>query len=81
MKRRLALATVIAALAAPVLGGSPAAPAIASPVASASCVNAHTPGGTKCLQAGEFCSHKRGYQRAYKRAGFRCNRSGRLEEL
>jgi hypothetical protein len=38
-----------------------------------------TPGGVKCLGSGEFCSHKPGYARAYKKAGFRCNRQGRLE--
>jgi hypothetical protein len=43
-------------------------------------VNAQTPGGVKCLGPGEYCSHKAGYARAYKKAGFRCNRSGRLEE-
>jgi hypothetical protein len=40
---------------------------------------AQTPGGVKCLAAGEYCSHKPGYAAAYRRAGFRCNRSGRLE--
>lgn len=37
-----------------------------------------TPGGIKCLGVGEFCSHKRGYAKAYRRAGFRCNSKGRL---
>src|SRR4051812_41084114 len=74
-----ALATLaIAALG--VLGAVGPATAPAQPVASVSCTNAHTPGGTKCLQPGEFCSHKAGYAAAYKRAGYRCNRSGRLEE-
>ena len=42
--------------------------------------NVRTPGGVKCLGVGEYCSHKPGYAAAYRRAGFRCNRSGRLEE-
>lgn len=41
---------------------------------------ARTPSGVKCLGAGEFCSHAPGYAAAYRRAGFRCNRSGRLED-
>ena len=48
------------------------------PVAGSSCVNASTPGGTKCLGAGEFCSHKPGYATAYHRAGFTCKRNGHL---
>jgi hypothetical protein len=35
-------------------------------------------GAHKCLRAGQFCSHKRGWQRAYHRYGFHCKRSGRL---
>jgi hypothetical protein len=41
--------------------------------------NVRTPGGVKCLGVGEHCSHKPGYAAAYQRAGFRCNRKGRLE--
>jgi hypothetical protein len=41
---------------------------------------AQTPGGVKCLAPGEYCSHKPGYAKAYRRAGFRCNRKGRLEK-
>ncbi len=44
-------------------------------------VTARTPGGVKCLGAGEYCSHKRGYAKAYRQAGFRCNRKGRLERI
>jgi hypothetical protein len=40
--------------------------------------HARTPGGPKCLHAGQYCSHKRGYAKAYRRAGFRCNSKGRL---
>ena len=74
-----ALATLaIAALG--VFGAVGPAAAPAQPIASASCSNAQTPGGTKCLAPGEYCSHKPGYAPAYKRAGYRCNRQGRLEE-
>lgn len=61
------------------LGAWGLTPAPAQPVASVSCTNASTPGGTKCLAPGEYCSHKPGYAAAYKRAGFRCNHKGRLE--
>lgn len=40
--------------------------------------NARTPGGIKCVGVGEYCSHKRGYAKAYKNAGFRCDAEGRL---
>jgi hypothetical protein len=40
--------------------------------------NARTPGGIKCLGVGEFCSHRRGYAKAYRRAGFKCKPNGRL---
>lgn len=52
--------------------------ASAQPTASASCVNASTPGGTRCLAAGQFCSHKPGYAAAYRHAGFRCKKNGHL---
>lgn len=42
--------------------------------------NVRTPGGVKCLGPGETCSHEPGYAAAYRRAGFRCNREGRLED-
>jgi hypothetical protein len=78
MKRFLA---VLAIGVVGVLGAGPATAAPAhQPVASVSCVNASTPGGTKCLQNGEYCSHKRGYASAYRKAGFKCKANGRLEE-
>jgi hypothetical protein len=40
--------------------------------------NARTPEGVKCLGPGEWCSHRPGYARAYKHAGFRCDADGRL---
>jgi hypothetical protein len=70
------LAVVAIAIAAAFGSASPA-PAT-GPVATASCVNAQTPGGVKCLQAGEYCSHKPGYAAAYHRAGFTCKPNGRL---
>lgn len=44
-------------------------------------VTAQTPGGIKCLGPGEFCSHAPGYAKAYRRAGFVCNRKGRLVRI
>jgi hypothetical protein len=44
-------------------------------------VTAQTPGGVRCLGPGEYCSHKRGYAKAYLRAGFRCNAKWRLERI
>ncbi len=35
-------------------------------------------GAHKCLRAGQFCSHKRGWQAAYHRYGFHCKRNGHL---
>lgn len=77
MKKPLAT-LAIAALGALGALGPATAPAQPAPVATISCVNAMTPGGTKCLQAGEYCSHKSGYAAAYKKAGFRCKANGRL---
>jgi hypothetical protein len=79
MKRYLAiLAVAIAAAFGPSSTAVATAPVATAPVATASCVNAQTPGGVKCLQAGEFCSHKPGYAAAYHRAGFTCKPNGRL---
>lgn len=76
MKKTLAT-LAIAALGA--LGVGVPAPAVADhPVAHASCVNASTPGGVKCLAPGEFCSHRAGYASAYARVGFRCKANGHL---
>lgn len=40
--------------------------------------HARTPGGHKCLRAGQYCSHKRGYAKAYRKAGYRCKANRRL---
>lgn len=78
MKRYVAIIAIGVAAALPMFG-APSATATSGPVATASCTNARTPGGVKCLGPGEFCSHKTGYAAAYRRAGYRCNRKGRLE--
>jgi hypothetical protein len=43
-------------------------------------VTAHLPDGTKCIGSGEYCSHGRGFARAYREYGFVCESNGRLEE-
>lgn len=87
MKKRVAsVAAVVAIGAIGLVGGASAR----QPVAQASkyCSayaeehfgdkNVRTPGGVKCLGSGEYCSHKPGYARAYRKAGFRCDAEGRL---
>lgn len=53
-----------------------------SAVASKSCRSGWThavmPNGHKCLRAGQFCSHRRGFQRRYHSYGFHCKANGRL---
>lgn len=44
-------------------------------------VTAHLPDGTKCIGAGEYCSHRRGFARAYREYGFVCKANGRLREI
>jgi hypothetical protein len=44
-------------------------------------VTAHLPDGTKCIGAGEYCSHGRGFASAYREYGFVCESNGRLEEI
>jgi hypothetical protein len=82
VKRYLAVLAVGVAGVIPM--AVPQASALASPsnpTATASCSYARTPGGSKCLGSGEYCSHKAGYASAYRAAGYRCNSSGRLEEI
>jgi hypothetical protein len=83
MKRsRLAVAITVLALFGSAGGSVSAAETGPVAVVAKSCssgyTHAVTPGGHKCLRRGQFCSHKRGYQRAYHRAGFHCKRNGRL---
>ena len=87
-KRVVSLFAVAAFVAVGFVGGASGheAVATASKACSASArergdVTARTPGGVKCLGPGEYCSHGRGYAKAYRRAGFRCNREGRLERI
>jgi hypothetical protein len=44
-------------------------------------VTAHLPDGTKCIGAGEYCSHGRGFAHAYREYGFVCEPNGRLKEI
>jgi hypothetical protein len=86
-KRVASLLAVTAIGALGLIGGAQASQHSNAPqpsaVASKSCgygTPAQTSGGVKCLGPGEYCSHKPGYAKAYRRAGFRCNAEGRLEE-
>lgn len=82
MKRYLAVLAIGVAGVIPLAGTQAAAVAKTSnPAAHASCIDARTPGGVKCLQSGEFCSHKAGYAAAYRAAGYKCKANGRLEEI
>jgi hypothetical protein len=82
MKRCIAVLAIAVAGALPFVGSDVGAvAAVPNPTAHASCIHASTPGGVKCLQSGEPCSHKPGYQAAYHRAGFNCKMNGRLEEI
>lgn len=79
LRRRLALAFVLAAgIAAPATAAT-AAPSTVTGPARALCgagyVSASVPWGHKCLRAGEFC--KIG-NRAYIRYGFYCPSTGHL---
>lgn len=75
------VAAVVVAVAP--AGVSTAADKPAVPVAHAahSCssgyTHAVTPGGHKCLRAGQYCSTKPGYGQVYRSKGFVC-RGGRL---
>jgi hypothetical protein len=84
MNRRFAALLAAVALVAAAPSGSASADTHAPPVVAAkSCsggyVHAIVPGGAhKCLRAGQFCSHHRGYARVYHRAGFYCKGNGHL---
>jgi hypothetical protein len=84
MNRRFAalLAAVALVAAAPTAAASSdthASPVVAAKSCSSGYVHAVVPGGAhKCLRAGQFCSHRRGYARVYHRAGFYCKRNGHL---
>jgi len=83
--RRLASAIAVAfALSLPGAATATAEPPSSPPVAHAahSCSSGYkhavTPGGHKCLRAGQYCSTKPGYAPVYKSKGYVC-RGGRLK--
>jgi hypothetical protein len=85
MKIRVAGIAAAMALAAAAPASSLATPvgsvpqALAAKACSAGYTHAVMPDGAhKCLRAGQYCSHKRGWQRAYHRHGLHCKPSGRL---
>jgi hypothetical protein len=79
MRLRLASLVAVAALGFGVAGSAQARSAAVVQLAAASCsagyVSAKLPWSHKCLRAGEFC--KVG-NRAYRRYGFVCPRTGHL---
>jgi hypothetical protein len=87
LRKRVASVAAVAAIGLVGLIGSASAQPNAghshaqiSAACSAGYVHAVLPDGSKCLRSGEYCSHKPGYASAYRRAGFVCDREGRLEE-
>lgn len=88
MKRHLVVLVAIACLAIPAVSSAPAMPA---PELRKACsayaeehfhdVTAHLPDGTRCIGVGEYCSHARGFARAYREYGFVCEPDGRLREI
>jgi hypothetical protein len=90
MKRYLVVLTVVVAALALLVtcGGAAASP---TPQLSKVCsayakdhfhdITAQLPDGTKCIGVGEYCSHGRGFARAYREYGYVCESDGRLEEL
>jgi hypothetical protein len=88
-KYLVVLTMVVAVLALLVASGSAAARPTPQPskVCSAYAkdhfhdVTAHLPDGTKCIGAGEWCSHASGFARAYREYGYVCESDGRLEEI
>jgi hypothetical protein len=84
MNRRIAgllaaLALIAAAPAAQATADSRGSAVFTAKSCSSGYVHAVVPGGAhKCLRTGQFCSHRRGYQHVYHRAGFHCKRNGHL---
>jgi hypothetical protein len=88
MKIPIGLSTLLIALAIALPAGATASP---SPQLRKVCssyavehfhdITAHLPDGTKCIGAGEYCSHGRGFAHAYREYGFICESNGRLEEI
>ncbi len=77
-------ALLLASLAVAAFSPSPVGEPATSPVAASakSCSSGWThaimPNGHKCLRAGQFCSHRRGFQSRYHAYGFHCKPNGRL---
>lgn len=73
------IVTLLAALA---LGAPATAPAQPTATAAKTCSGSYTTarigGATKCLRSGEFCARR--YASQYRRYGFICESSGRLED-
>jgi hypothetical protein len=90
MKRYLVVLTMVVA-ALTLLVASGGAAAHPTPQLSKVCssyakdhfhdVTAHLPDGTKCIGAGEYCSHGRGFASAYREYGYVCESDGRLAEV
>jgi hypothetical protein len=82
--------SVAGIVAAMVLAGAAPTGSLAQPVggsqqalAAKSCSSGYThavmpDGAHKCLRAGQYCSHRGGWQRTYHRYGFHCRRNGHL---
>jgi hypothetical protein len=77
VKRYLAVLVIAIGGAIPFIGTE----AVVAPATALACTKEHEPDGTKCLQAGEYCSHKADYAAGYRKAGYYCASNGRLEEL
>lgn len=81
-RRTVGLLAALALVAAAPAASAPAhatAPVVAAKSCSSGYTHAVVPGGAhKCLRAGQFCSHRRGYQRVYHAHGFHCKRNGHL---
>jgi hypothetical protein len=73
---------VVMLLAAVALGVPATAPAQPTATAARMCTGSYTTarigGAIKCLRSGEFCARR--YASQYRRYGFICESSGRLEE-
>lgn len=86
LRKRVASVVAVAAIGVVGLVGGASARSAAnqsgaqiSKSCSAGYVYQVMPDGPKCLRSGEYCSHKPGYASDYRRAGFVCDREGRLE--
>jgi len=79
----LAALALVAAIPAPSVEAGPVSgpPAIAAKSCGAGYTHAVMPDRAhKCLRAGQFCSHRPGWQTTYHRYGFHCKRSGHLTD-